>query len=300
MKIHYNKLLTLQLHGLILVSSGIIFSAPVLGATDTTDAIYVKSQGQNIFALQMLKLQHQMCVKEKSMLKASRSRHPQLWPVTIKGIKKTRPNYSVDRALAPEPKWANVLITTEKEYFHGNSYAIYKHREKYKISKDGACKLIRESFDTAVIDDGINRYRVNVKKRTARQSVSRLALRKKYDKRVTTQMRHTLGNNAVRTNMINKTQLPATVKTLSSTMKKWGEEQIVNQTCEYIGINNNNKQCYLKGMHKYPYGLRKPIILKSVITFAKSKNIKRAVAFRRTKKFEKNVFQVPADYKIRR
>ena len=103
---------------------------------------FIEDQSQTI--IPGLKAQYRLCIqKNESILKTKRE-HPEIWP---------------------EPDWVGLAVGryVSREYFYGDNYARYSEKSRYRISKDGLCRLLIEKREKREIDNGQHRYLINMR-----------------------------------------------------------------------------------------------------------------------------------------
>ena len=260
--------------------------------------IYIKREGQNKSALRMLKTQRKLCETDKQTLIQGRAEHPELWPEILAGLKRDRPQYNVDAALASEPNWRKVLVETEQEYFQGDLYAKYTDSPDYQLIDDGTCRIEQKPRRLAEIDTGKFRYDLDLVNNTGEKFLSPVAMRKQSDARMAAAMKR----NPMLAKMMGQTAqqmgLPEAAEKLDDLTKVTGQDQVAGQACEYVGPMAGTKLCYWKTMHEYPTIMQRALVLKSVVTLGKDENVSEAIEFKRSTGFDPKVFSVPKGVKI--
>lgn len=290
MKRHFVLMVTLML--------GVFYSNVCVADEPILPAIHMKLKSDNVFLREMVKIRRTLCTNEKDIfLKAKQSGSP-AWPAMEKSLKKKRPNYNVEAKIAAEPDWDNVAVDIEDEYFYGEMYARYIEKVKYTISKDGQCKLIESRTKTAKLDDGKFRYFVDIKKGVATKYISEAVSRKQADAMLSREV----SANPQTVEALQKAFTDLDGSKIIDPVKDAGSEKIVdNQSCTYKSMmkNTTNKLCYWTVMNNYPSILERPIILKSIVNFGKTTNVKQAVSFELSKSFKRHLFSPPDNFNIK-
>jgi len=229
--------------------------------------VHMIREGQNVSQLRLLKQGREQCVDEKQMLEETRRTNPQLWSVMEKDMRKKRRNFDITTPTASEPVWSRIAVEREEEFFQGERYARIKSGARYKIAKDGSCKVIVEESKKAELDDGTYRYELNLVKRTGTKHNSSGGLR---------------------------SRLPSPV-TDGAILKVVGHDTVAGEVCDYLAASSAQriKTCYWATMHHYPGSQERPVILKAIVPVGKDKNTVQAILFDRPARIDSSVF-VPA------
>ena len=259
-------------------------------------AIHMKLKSDNASLREIVKARRTLCINEKDVFQKAKQSGSPAWPAMEKSLRKKRPNYNVDATTATEPDWNNVAIDVKDEYFYGEMYAVYKVTEKYRMSKDGRCKVIETKSRKAKLDDGKFRYNVNFSKGRATKYVSEATSRKQTD----AMLKQEVGKNPQSFAVLRKTLFNQNTGEINVVVNDNASEKIVNnQSCAYKSINNvDTGLCYWTVMNEYPSTLERPIILKSIVKFGKTINVTQAVSFKLSKSLKRELFSPPSKIKI--
>jgi len=120
---------------------------------------FVEDQSQTI--IPGLKAQYRLCIQKKESILKTKREHPEIWPAMKSSL---RPEYKINAGADPEPDWVALAVgkNVSREYFYGDNYARYSENSRYKISKDGLCRLIIDKREKREIDNGQHRYLINM------------------------------------------------------------------------------------------------------------------------------------------
>jgi hypothetical protein len=281
-----------------ILMSTVLAVAP-LSALAAPPSLHIIREGQNISEQRAVKLLRSQCVTERNMFHDMRQRQPSTWAIVQQDMQRKRPGYDPERALAPEPDWSKVAVVQEEEYFDGDRYALYREGAHYKLVPDGSCVLKAEPSRTADIDDGVNRYIINITRGQGTKGPSAVVTQV----RAQGEMQRTLSQN------------PATVGALAGfgpglvdaaavakgQLKVVGQDTVLGERCDYLalGANTGTAVCFWSVMHSYPAQVPRSIVLKAKVRFGADENISQAVVFERAAKFDSKVFVPPSGIALR-
>jgi len=264
---------------------GYVYAEPAKPAT-----IQIKHTIDNATVRSMLKVRWKQCKQKKEIYQKTRDSNPSLWPTLEKRIRKRSSNYNLDAALAPVPKWDQIALEEESEYFNGDHYALYKNKMDYKLSTDGRCSIISTERSSAELDDGKFRYLINITKGTGVKYPSEVITFKKSSKQISTESAKLALKVMTEQGELTRLNAPKII----------GSDVIASQKCDYhdFSTNGSSKLCYWHKMNHYPSIASRPIILKSIISIGKDTNIKQANMFIIGKHIDGKIFKPMAEINI--
>jgi hypothetical protein len=261
-------------------------------------SIHIVHETANVSARQVIKLQYDNCVKAKNTYLHIRSTNPQTWAISEADLRRKNPDFSLDRALAPEPDWSKLYSERDQEYFDGERYALYKTHEHYKIIDDGSCRLKIGTQEHASIDDGVFRYELDL----SRQKGTKYPRASAVGAAGREQLRAALQNNPALAQAMGDAVIQSGVPQAAQVLKPntTGTGRVAGQTCDYVStpMTGNAKTCFWSTMHEYPATTSRPIILKSIVPIGKDQNTRQAVLFESNTVISPAVFAVPAGISI--
>lgn len=241
-------------------------------AVENPPSVHLVREGQNASQVKILKHAHEQCISEKRMHLETRSTKPQLWAVMEQDMKRKRRHYDITRPAAEEPDWSKVAVQRDEEYFQGEKYARLADSSRYKVADDGSCALLAEKTKKMEIDDGENRFDLDLVKGTGTRRPSSVSLHQR---------------------------LPPPRK--DKTGHVTGQDTVAGERCDYLATpkTQRTKLCYWSKMHHYASVMRRPVILKSIVAVGQDANTEQAVLFEQPVRIDDNVFQPPKGIAIK-
>lgn len=283
--------LTLIVSMLVAAASPLVSAAP--------PSLHIVREGQNVSALRMIKLLRSQCVTEKNMFRETRQRQPSIWPSVLQDLRKERPQYDLDRALASEPDWSKMAVARDEEYFDGDRYARYRESTHYEIVPDGSCSFRAEVTRTADIDDGVNHYAINITRGTGNKSPSTIVKQAQARERMQlTVAQHPELGAALAGSAPGLADAAVVAR---GQMQVVGHDTVAGARCDYLALTAGKgaEVCYWSAMHTYPSKVPRSIVLKSKVRFGADENVSQAVVFETAAKIDPKVFVPPSGVTLR-
>lgn len=271
-------------------STAIIIALASTAAAAAPPTLHIVHEGQNISELRMIKQLRVQCVTEKNLYLDMRQRQPSTWSVVEHDMRKSRPDYDLQKALAPEPDWSKLAIVRDEEYFDGDRYAEYRESTRYKIVPDGSCELKAEPIRTADIDDGVNHYVVNITRGKGSKSPSAIIKQAHAKEQMQAQQ---AGLSAALAGFVPGLADAAVVA--SGQLKVVSQDTVAGERCDYLALSAGKgaQICYWSRMHTYPAKVPRSLVLKSKVRIGADENLTEAVVFDQTAKIDPKVFAPP-------
>lgn len=253
------------------------------GAPAAPPTLHLTHRSHDDAQVMLLKTRLNMCRLERQSFHDIKRSQPAIYEQMLRDMRRSRPAYDPNRAVAPEPDWTTVAVEEQDEYFAQTKYALYQRSAKYDVSEDGACALVATKVEAATIDDGETIYRIDLvaKKGHRHPSVSKAAAP---DVR-----RMTIAARAV-----DVRGMAAQVQSLAQTV---GQDRIAGEACNYVAVAfaKNSKVCFWSELPQYPGHTVRPVILKSVVQMGKIPVVQEVVQFRRPAAIDPMWFTPPSD-----
>lgn len=255
-------------------------------------AVHLVRERVNLGQRRLVRMQRRQCLDERKNLSRIRRESPEAWS----GFSQARPGYDPDRPLAADPEWSSVAVDREEEFFDHHRYALYRHGYEYGIARNGSCALTVRARESREIDDGVYAWSVDVVEKTISRTMSQARRNKRIDSERQAGLDSLPGSREMVARLLAQAGLFDAIGVAGEAFRRKGSMIIAGQPAECM-VMGEQELCYWQRLPMYPGAVERPVILRSVVVFAGSRNVAAVNRFRVLANIPASVFKLPQGYR---